>query len=285
MITLVRRVWRFALRRRGTLAVYLVLLLLAFYALAPLMNLAFNSLKATAEVAANPFGFPKTLRWSNYSEAWRLGKFSTTLRNSVILTVVSVSGVLVIAFLAAYALARYSPPGYNFFVSYILLGSTIPSQLYIVPLFIMWSRLGLMDNLLGLSLVFIANHSPFAAFLVRAFLLGVSSEFEDAARVDGASEWQVLTRILVPMSWPVLLTVALVTGVRVWNNFFFAVTLIQDEAWKPVSTSLSVFQQKYDTNWGLINAAAVITVLPVLLMFVIFQRQFIAGLTQGGLKG
>jgi raffinose/stachyose/melibiose transport system permease protein len=264
---------------------YVILLVLAFYAFAPLVTLAINSLKSTVEVASNPFGLPQTAEWANYQKAWELGNFGVTLRNSVYLVAVSVAGVLVIGFLAAYGLSRYTPRGSDLFITYLLLGSSIPAQLHVLPLYVFFSRSDLLDNLTILAVVNMAKQAPFAAFLIRAFLLQTSSEFEEAARVDGASELQVLTKVIVPLANPAILTVALVAGLRIWNEFFFAVTFIQDELLKPVSTSIFAFQTKYYTEWGPVNAASIIAILPVVVIFILLQRQFIEGLTQGGLKG
>ena len=264
---------------------YAVLVLLALYAFGPLLLLGVNSLKSTPEVATNPFGLPRTIAWTNYTKAWEIGRFDLTLRNSVYLVAVSVVGLLIISFLAAYGLARYSPRGNSFFITYLLVGSSIPAQMHILPLYIFLSRTDLLDNLTILALVNMAKQAPFGAFLLRAFLLQISTEFEEVARVDGASEFQVLTKVLVPICRPAILTVALVAGLRIWNEFFFAITLIQDERLKPVSTSLFGFQQKYYTDWGLVNAGSIITIVPIVLLFLLLQRQFIEGLTQGGVKG
>jgi raffinose/stachyose/melibiose transport system permease protein len=272
-------------KNRSIFIIYLVLLLLAIYSFVPLIILGINSLKSNEEVASNPFGLPKTAMWSNYLKAWEIGNFSVTLRNSVFLVSISVIGVLAISFLAAYGLSRYTPRGKSFFISYLLIGSSIPAQLYILPLYIALSRLDLLDNLLTLAVVNIAKQAPFGAFLLRAFLLQITSEFEDAARVDGASEFQVLSKVLIPICAPAILTVALVAGLRVWNEFFFAVTFIQNENIKPISTSIFSFQQKYYTDWGLVNAGSIITIVPIIFLFLLLQRHFIKGLTQGGLKG
>jgi raffinose/stachyose/melibiose transport system permease protein len=110
-------------------------------------------------------------------------------------------------------------------------------------------------------------------------------DFEDAARIDGANELQVLTRVVLPLSWPGLLTVALVTGVQTWNEFFFAVTFVQDNNLKPVTTSFYAFQGTYSQDWGLTSAAAIFIILPIAVLFLILQRRFISGITAGGLKG
>lgn len=264
---------------------YLVLLALAVYAFAPLLILVMNSFKSTTEMALNPFGFPGTFRWENYTESWRIGNFGTTMRNSIFLVALSIFGVLLVAFPAAYALARWKPRGHNLMLVFLLLGSTIPIQLYIIPQFIFLTRMDLMNNLVVLSIIYAAKFAPFAGFLLRAFLLSIPREFEEVARVDGASELQVLLRIVVPLALPALLTVGLVTGLRVWNEFALAVTFIQNADLKPISTSLFAFQQRHSTDWGLTNAGAVLTVLPVIIIFLLLQRRFIDGLTQGGVKG
>lgn len=270
--------------QRGVWA-YLILFALAIYAFAPLLILVLNSLKSTTEMALNPFGFPSTIRWENYTESWRIGNFGTTMRNSVVLVALSITQVLLVAFPAAYALARWKPRGHDIMLVFLLLGSTIPIQLYIIPQFIFLSRMDLMNNLVVLSIIYAAKFAPFAGFLLRAFLLSIPKEFEEVARVDGANELQVLTRVVVPLALPAVLTVGLVTGLRVWNEFALAVTFIQDAALKPISTSLFAFQQQYSTDWGLTNAGAVLTVLPVIVIFLLLQRRFIDGLTQGGVKG
>jgi raffinose/stachyose/melibiose transport system permease protein len=272
-------------RKRSALANYAVLVLLAVYSFAPLAALAINSLKSNAEIASNPFGLPQAFVWDNYQKAWVIGNFGITLLNSTYLVLVSVTGLLIISFLAAYGLARYTPRGNSLFISYLLVGSSIPAQLHILPLYIFLSRSGLLDNLTILALINIARQAPFGAFLLRAFLLQTPNEFEEAARIDGASEFQVLSKILVPLCIPVIFTVALVAGLRIWNEFFYAVTLIQDPLLKPVSTSLYAFQVNYYTEWGPVNAGSIMTVLPIILLFILLQRSFVEGLTQGGLKG
>lgn len=272
-------------RLRSSILKYLILILLAIYAFVPLIVLGINSFKSNEEVASNPFGLPKTVMWSNYIKAWEIGNFGVTIRNSIFLVSISVIGILIISFLAAYGLARYSPRGKGFFIAYLLIGSAIPAQMYILPLYIALSRAEILDNLFTLAVVNMAKQAPFGAFLIRAFILQISNEFEDAARVDGATEYQVITRVLVPICWPAILTVALVAGLRIWNEFFFAVTFIQSENIKPISTSIFAFQQKYYTDWGLVNAGSIITIVPIIVIFLLLQRQFIEGLTQGGLKG
>jgi len=264
---------------------YVILTALVLFSLLPLSTLVFNSLKPDTEVGRNPLGPPSSgIRWQNYPDAWQQGHFSITMRNSAILAFGTIGGVLVIAGLAAYSLAKLNLPGADAITLYLLVGTSMPAQLFMVPLFFLWTKLGLTDNLLGVIIIFWAIQSPFATFLLRSYMLSIPKDFEDAARVDGASEVQVLRHVMAPITWPGFLTVALVVGLGAWNEFLFAVTFLHREEVKPISTSLYAFMQRFGREWGLTSAAAVIMILPVIVLFLLLQRQFIEGLTQGGLR-
>ena len=264
---------------------YVILILLAAFSLGPMCTLAFNSLKTTAESRVNPLGPPlRGIRWQNYPTAWVQGHYSTTVRNSAIITASTVVGVLIIAGLAAYSMAMLDLPGANGLVLYLLVGTSMPAQLFMVPLFFLWTKLGLTNNLLGVIIIYWATMSPFATFLLRSYMVAIPDDFKDAARIDGASELQVFRRIIVPIVWPGFLTAGLVTGLGAWNEFLFAVTFLHSEEMKPISTSLYAFVDRYTRDWGLTSAASVIMILPVIVIFLSLQRQFIEGLTQGGLK-
>lgn len=273
-------------QKRGTnLALnYLVLILLVLFANGPLVVLAFNSLKSNAEVAQNPLGPPQTLQFENYPEAWRQGDFATTVRNSLLFVVGTVTGVLVLGGLAAYSLARLDPPGSNLFMVYMLGGSTLPIWLFLVPLYFLWNRLGLINTMPGVILIYIALNAPLAVFLLRSFMVQLPRDFEDAARVDGANELQVLTRVILPLSWPGFLTVGLVVALGVWGEFQIALIFIQNPDLFPVTTSFWAFTRRFSRDWALTSAAAMMMIAPLLAIFLILQRRFIEGLTQGGVK-
>jgi raffinose/stachyose/melibiose transport system permease protein len=271
-------------RTESTLPNYLILSLLAVFALFPILVLVINSVKTTGEIGLNPFGLPQEIRFQNYVEAWDQGNFSATLFNSTILTTGTIIGTLLLAGLAAYALARLKLRGSDFLGFYFLIGTSVPPFLFIIPLFYMWRQLGLVNSHLGLIIIYCALYSPFATFLLRSYMVALPEEFVEAARIDGASNWQVYWRIILPLSWPGFLTAGLVVGLGVWNEFLFGLTFLQRPELKPVSTSLFAFQQQFFRDWGLTNAGSVIMVVPVILLFLLLQRRFIEGLTQGGLK-
>ena len=272
-------------REPSKIPYYVILVLLALFALGPLVIVVFNSLKSSAEIGRNPLGLPLSPVFENFPAAWTQGDFSTTMVNSTILTVGTVVGVCIIAGTSAYAMARLDLPGTDAVLLYLFVASAVPFQLFLVPLFFLWSILHLTNTLFGLIVIYWAIFSPLATLLLRSYLVGLPRDFEDAARIDGANELQVMLRVVLPLSWPGLLTVALVTGVQAWNEFFFAITFIQDKNLKPVTTSFLAFQSTYSQNWGLTSAAAIYIILPIVVLFLFLQRRFISGLTAGGLKG
>ncbi len=264
---------------------YILLGLLTIFALGPIVILAFNSLKTRADLGRNPLGPPTHFVWSNYSKAWTVGNFSTTTKNSGILVVVTVAGVLFLGGLAAYSLAKLNPPGSGPVMLYLLIGSSLPLQLFLVPLFFLWQRLHLVNNLFGLALIYIAINAPLAIFLLRSYMIQLPRDFEDAARVDGASEWRIFSGIIVPLSWPGFLTVGLVVALGVWNEFLLATVFLTKQELFTVVTSYYNFQSRFSRDWGLTSAAAMMMIVPVIVIFLSLQRRFIEGLTQGGLKG
>jgi raffinose/stachyose/melibiose transport system permease protein len=279
-----RRIYR--KRRSMSLAPnYILLILLVAFALGPLLVVAFNSVKDPASIGRNPLGLPTEFVWQNYPRAWEIGNFSTTTRNSLILVVGAVTGVLGLGGMAAYALARLRLPGGGLLMLYLLVGSSLPVQLFLVPLFFLWRQLGLVNNLFGLIIIYIAINSPFAIFLLRSYLVGLPADFEDAARVDGASEWQVFTRVILPLSWPAFLTVGLVVSLSVWNEFLLATVFLTEQHLFTVVTSYYNFTSRFSRDWALTSAAAVMMIAPILVVFLSLQRRFIAGLTEGGVKG
>ena len=261
-----------------------VLLLLTAFAVLPLLILFFNSLKTKAEIGANPLGPPNQIIAENYINAWEQGNFATTMRNSVIYVVVTIAAELVLGGLAAYALVRKKPPGSDLLMLYFLVASTIPLWMYIVPLYTQFRIWGLVGEVHGLIIIYIAGNAPLTIFLLRSYMIDLPRELEDAARVDGANELQVLTRIVLPLTKPGFLTVGLVVGLGVWNEFTLALTFIYDPSRAPVTTSFFKFTDRFARDWALTSAGAVIIIFPVMVLFLALQRQFIEGLAEGGIK-
>jgi len=274
-------------RARGRVGpvTWVLLVLLLLFALGPLVLFVFSALKTQSELATSPLSFPSSLQWSNFSDAWVQANMGAGLVNSAIVVAGTVAGVCVISGCAAYAMARLDLPGGNGVITYLLVTSSLPTQMFLVPLFYLWANAHLYDSLLGLVIIYWGLFSPFATLLLRSFLLGLPKELEEAARMDGAGELRVLFRVVLPNAAPGFLTIALVTALSAYNEFLFAVTFIQDAFKLPVSTTFFTFQQGFTQDYTLIGAAGVIMVLPMLLLFLALQRRFIEGVSSSGLGG
>jgi raffinose/stachyose/melibiose transport system permease protein len=264
---------------------YTWLTLLGLFGGLPLLVLLFNSLKSALELGQNPLGFPKVFAWDNYVEAWQTGSLGQGMLNSFLIVTGTVIGVWVCAGAASYALARLDLPFKKVFGTYFFVVISLPVQLFLVPLFFLWTKLGLIDTLPGLVIIHVALGTPFATLLLRTFLVGVPRELDEAARIDGANEWQIATRVILPLVTPGFLTVGLVAGLGAYNELLFAVTFMQSPSKLPISAAFLQFSQGNTQLFGLVNAAGVVMIIPVLVLFLLMQRRFISGLATGGLKG
>ena len=274
-------------KKRSALFNHFVLMLQALSIILPILILFFNSLKPQSELLTNPLGAPMTLRFMNYYDAFVFGNYSRIMLNSLYFVVGTLVVCLPLSALASFSLAILSPRGKltTSIAVYLLIGLSIPAQLYILPLFILWKNLYLTNTYIGLIIIYSALNAPFAVFLMRSYMIQLPKELFEAAKVDGASTFELFYKIAIPLSWPVFLTSGLIVGLAVWNEFLFAVTFIQDENFKPISTILFSFSDKYAHDYSLISAASIMMAAPIGILFILFQRNFIAGLTSGGLKG
>ena len=264
---------------------HVILFLLAVFALGPVLVLFLNSVKTSEQIAQNPFSIPAEPRWDNYTVAFERGNYANTVKNSAILTGGTVISVLIVGGMGGYALAHLEITGRKY---HRLLfpgrhGDSDPT-LCRAAILLYGRTFGLLNTHLGLIIIYCATSSPFATYLIRSYMVALPKEFIEAAKIDGASKFQVMTQVILPLSWPGFLTTGLIVGLGVWNEFLIAVTFMHHPDLKPVATSLRAFQERFTRDWGLTNAASVIMLLPVLILFLLMQRRFIEGLTQGGMK-
>lgn len=279
---------RSRLRRRGArtaLWPYGPLTVLMAFAIGPLIFFLFAAFKSQSELAGRPFDLPRQWHWSNLTTAWEQANLAAGLRNSLLLVVGTVAGVCVVSGLAAYALARLHPKGGSGVVTGLLVGGAMPRQLFLIPLFFIWSQIGLYNSRLGLIIIYIAIFSPFATLLLRSYLQTLPSDLEEAARIDGASELRILVGVILPISRPGLLTVALITAISVYHEFLFAVTFLNASNKMPVATNLYLFQSGYTTDYALLSAAGLIILLPMLILFLGLERRFTEGVAGIGFAG
>jgi raffinose/stachyose/melibiose transport system permease protein len=262
-----------------------VLILLAAVALFPLLLVLINSFKAHADVVRNPLALPLQLDLANYAEAWHYGKFSRGFINSIILSSTTIIVVLFCASLAGYVLAGKKIRIWPLIIVYFLIAMTVPIQLFLFPLYFAFARLHLLGNLVATGFVLAAMSLPLAVLLMRTFFLRVPTELEEAARIDGANIRQVLWNIMLPIVSPGLITVAVIVGLQSWNEFLITSTFLQGENNFTATLGFLSMNGTYNVDQGLMMAAAVIMIAPVILFFVLVQRYFVDGLVSGSVKG
>jgi raffinose/stachyose/melibiose transport system permease protein len=267
------------------IAIYAALILFAVQTVYPILWMIFGSLKSNEDLFTNIWGPPTVLQLNNYAEAWQTGSLGTRIGNSVFVTVASLALLLFVATPAAYAIARMNLPGGRAIFGLILVTMMVPAQTTLIPLFLIVKELGLLNSRIGLVLVYAATGAAFSIFILRAFFQSIPADLEDAALCDGANRVQAFLHVVLPLARPGLATVAIFQGMEIWNEFFLAFIFIRDPARQTIPLGLVEFFSRYQSEWTLYFAALTTISLPVIVLYVAMQRQFIEGLTAGALKG
>ena len=265
--------------------VYILLIIIAALMLIPFIWMLSASIKSDREVfQMNPFVLiPASPKWSNYSEIWTKIPFLKFVENTVFLTIVVTFLQLLTSSFAAYAFAKLNFKYKNaLFLGYL---STIamPWQVYMVPQFIMMRKMGLNDKLL--AMICLQAFSAFGVFLMKQFYEGIPSDLCEAARIDGMSEYKIYTRIMLPLSKPALSTLTIFTFVSTWNDYLGPLIYLKSESKKNIQLGLKMFIGQYSSDYGLIMAGSVLSLIPVLVVFLILQKYFVEGVASTGLKG
>jgi multiple sugar transport system permease protein len=253
--------------------------------LLPLVWMISTSLKTGPQsIGTPPALIPDPFVWGNYPNALQKIDFVDAFRNSMIYAGASVVGTLISSSLVAYGFARINWPGRDILFVILLATMMLPSQVTFIPLYVIYTRLGWVGTYLPLVIpTFMGN--PFFIFLLRQFFRSVPNELSDAARMDGASELRILTRIILPLSVPALITVGLFTFIDKWGDFFGPIVYLSDPKQYPLSVAIQVFQSAHKTDWPLSMAASVVIAAPLVLIYFVAQRKFIEGITLTGIKG
>ena len=266
-------------------ALWTVLVVGAALWIAPFVFILLTSVKTEAEIyGSTVFAWPRHMAWNNYALAWGRGNFAATFLNSVIITCIKVPLGLLLSAMAAYALAQMRIRGRNALFLAILFGTMIPFQVLLAPLFSLVNSLGLINSYVGVILPYIAFGVPYQVFVLRGFFRHVPKEMTEAALLDGASHIAIFWRIFIPLSLPALAALVILDFVATWNEFAMALVILQDSGEWTLPLGLMSFQGQFASAYGQLNAAIVMTVLPAAIVYLIFQRYFISGLTAGAVK-
>jgi raffinose/stachyose/melibiose transport system permease protein len=253
--------------------------------LIPLLLGFISSFKTTREIFASPFAPPAGFNLENYAKVFASGRFDVYFRNSVLVTTGSLVLILVLGAMAGYAIGRYRFRWNNAVYVFFLAGLIFPAKLALVPLFIQLRDMGLLNSHLGLILVYAAGAIPAAVFIMTGFFRALPADLDSAARIDGASEWQVFWRVMLPLVRPQLSIVAIYTAIPIWNDFLLPLVFLKSSGLRTVPQGLSVFFGEFSIDWGPLFAGLTIAALPVVMLYLILSEQFIRGLTAGAVKG
>ena len=272
--------------RTVSVSSHVVLSIWAIIVIAPLLWTLMTSFKTTSEIFKSPFNLPAKAQFVNYTVAWNTAGIGKFFFNTIFVVGSALVLVMLLGAMCAYILARFDFPG-NRIIYYMMLGGLmIPIFLAIVPLFFVLKNFGLLNTLPGLAITYVAFALPFTVFFLYAFFRQLPYEISEAAAIDGANEWRTFFQIMLPMAKPGLATVAIMNFLGLWNQFLLPVALNTNQKNYVLSQGLADFASSagYDVNFGALFAAVVITVAPVLVVYMIFQRQLQGSVSQGTMK-
>lgn len=263
---------------------YALAYLFVLVALYPIVLMVASSFKTNMEIFANPLSLPQSFSLDVYRKLWEAVPFGDFLLNSVIVSVTSVVLIAVFSAMAAFYVARFSYRWTGVLYFFFLVGLMIPIKLGIVPLFLLMKNLGLLNSLWSLILIYTASGIPISVFILTGFFRTLPVELEEAARIDGCNHFQVFWRVLLPLIRPALGTVVIINFISAWNDFFFPLIFIQEDALKTIPVGMMVLFGEYETDWSLLFAGLTLSALPMIVVFLLASRQFMEGLTAGAVK-
>lgn len=261
-----------------------LLILLMIITILPLVSIFMTALHPSGTVPQG-FEWPAEPQWGNFIEAFNAANMLTLMQSStfIVLAVVPVS--LIISTMAGFAIGHLRIPGSRLLLFLFVLGLTLPFTGIIVPIYYLERALGIYNTRLAIVLPLIGLYMPFAVYWMRAHFVNMPDDISEAARVDGATLWDLFWRIHIPIARAPITSLGILMAVWTWNQFLIALVLVEDPAQRTMAGALGAFQGRYATNIPLLCAGTILILLPTLIIFVIFQRQIITALLQGSIKG
>jgi raffinose/stachyose/melibiose transport system permease protein len=263
---------------KGAMAV----LAIAFFF--PLVWMVLSSFKSNGAIFRSPFALPESIDLSRWANAWEVGHLGKYALNSAIVTGTSVFLILLIASLAAFAFSRYRFHGRSLALGIFALGLLLPLQSYFIAQSNLFTQLEITDTRWALVIPYTAMGLPLATFLLKVFMDGLPDELFDAARIDGASDLRTYGRVALPLLRPGLATVAIFSALAAWNEFLLALLYIQDDDLKTIPTGLLAFSSRYQTDYSMLFSALAIVTIPMVVIYIVFNRHIVDGITAGSVK-
>jgi ABC-type glycerol-3-phosphate transport system permease component len=271
---------------RRDLLIYAFMTLLVIAYSMPLLGVVLTSFQTTEEIARQGlWHLPDHLEWANFSKAWLQGNGRVYMVNSFLVTIPATILSITFGVLTGYVFSKLPFKGSNLLFMLIIAGMFFPPQIVLIPLFRLFNAIGLYDTLWPMIIVHIAFGIPICTLVLRNFFATIPNAIRESALMDGANEFQILTRIILPVSMPALAVLATLQFTWIWNDFLWPIIFTQSDRWKTVMVGLVALKGQYSVVYGVQGAMALIASIPTLLIFIFFQRYFIRGLTMGAVKG
>ncbi|KIL42167.1 sugar ABC transporter permease [Gordoniibacillus kamchatkensis] len=262
------------------------LLLFLLFTVVPFYWMFVTSIKTRQEIYSSELTlWPKQFTWANYVDTLHNTQFPLYFANSVLVTVVSSLIVLVISVMGGYSMSRYRFRGKKAVLLVFLGTQMIPTIIILVPLFILFSKMNMLDHLSSLIVTYTVMNIPFCLITMSSFFQRIPVALEEAAFIDGCNKWQTMLLIVLPLMLPAIVATFVFAFTGAWNELFFGIMFINGEAAKTIPIGLNNFVQKFDINWGQMSAGGIMSLIPVMIMFAAVQKYIVSGLTQGAVKG
>ena len=262
---------------------HIVLILFAVAFLVPFIGILLSSVRGDSETSG--FELPRVWTLDNFALAWEQGRFADLMVSSAIVAAIVVPATLILATLAGYGLAVLRPGGHKMILTAFVVGLTLPTELVIIALYYNLNAMGFTNNYVGVALAEVALFLPFSVYWMHTHFSGLPRELIESGRIDGASSWRILRELLIPISKPALTTLTVLLFIWAWNQFLIVLVLMQSPTRRTAVAGLGYFVGEYGTDIPLLAAASLIVIAPVVVVYLFFQRSFVAGITQGAIKG
>jgi raffinose/stachyose/melibiose transport system permease protein len=259
-------------------------LLIGVVFLFPMVWMVLSSFKTDQAIFTSPFALPESIDLSRWAEAWEVGNLGRYAVNSAIVTGVSVAAILVIGAMSAFAFSRYRFPGRRLAMGIFALGLLLPLQAYFIAQSDLFTQFAITDTRWALIIPYTAMGLPLAVYLLKVYLDALPEELFEAARIDGAGDGRVFRQLALPLLRPGLATVAIFSALAAWNEFLLALLYIQDDDLKTIPTGLLAFSSRYTTDYSLLFSALSIVTIPMVVIYIVFNRHIVDGITAGSVK-
>ncbi|MEI3613896.1 carbohydrate ABC transporter permease [Pseudogracilibacillus sp. SO30301A] len=273
--------------RIGRIGIRIPLVLWSIAVLYPILWMFIGSFKSNAEIYRNPWGFPESFSFENFIHAWTNYNINTSVFNSLIVTILGALLTLILAIPTAYAIERMPFRGSNYLFTLYISAMMIPMVLGWIPLFFLLNNLNLLDNIFGLMLVYAVSQLPFTIFVLTSFISTIPKSLEESAAMDGMTPYGVLWKIITPLTTSGIITVTIMNTIQFWNEYFMALIFLQSQENYTLALAIDYIssEAEYTNAWGTLFASLVIAIVPVIVLYIIFQRRIAKGMVEGAIKG